>query len=209
MAQTIVPIVEGQGDVKAAPALIRRVLHEDLGEYQFQVAPAKRLKRTRIRSDLSKVLEYAAKESEAGAIIVIVDADNDCAQELARKMSRISVQRNIGLPVGIVCPKTEYESWFIASIDDIKAQAVGQRGFVIDSAAHCPNNVEAISDPKKWLSDRMRTNMAYKPTQDQTPLTHKMNLQRVKARSRSFRRLCHAVEEVVAGIRAGSTTVTP
>ena len=209
MAQTITPIVEGQGDVRAAPDLIRRVLYECLGEHQFQVASPKRLKRIKIESDLSAVLQYAARETRSDAIIVMIDSDEECAHELAEKISRITKDRNIGIPVATVCPKTEYETWFIASIDSIRGQSVGGRGIFIDASATCPANVEEISGAKEWLTRRMPVRMAYKPTQDQKPLTSMIDLQLASKRSRSFQRLCHAVEEVVDGIRSRSTKVTP
>ena len=209
MTYSIVPIVEGQGDVSAAPELIRRVLFEHLLEYHFRVAKPKRLKRNRIDSDLPKTLQYAAQEPDAGAIIVIVDSDEDCARKLAEQISQIARDRNIGLPVAAVCPTTEYEAWFIASIDSIKGKDIGGRGAKIDEAANCPEGFEKISGPKEWLSGLMPYNMRYKPTQDQALLTMMIDLQLAKARSRSFRRLCHAVKELVDGVRSGSAKVTP
>ena len=208
MKQSIIPIVEGHGDVRAAPELIRRVLF-DINEYEIQVANPKRLKRHRIADDLPKTLQYAAQEPGSGAIIVIVDADRDCAQELAKNISQITQRRNIRLPVAIVCPNTEYEAWLIASVDTIRGRPIGGRGAAIDAGAICPQDVETISDAKKWLSDRMPKHMAYKPTQDQRELTSMMDLQLASTRSRSFRRLRHAVEEIVVGIRSKSARVTP
>ena len=209
MAYSIVPIVEGQGDVSAAPELIRRVLFEHLLEYQFRVAKPKRLKRNRIDSDLPKILQYAAQEPDAVAIIVIVDSDEGCARELAEQVSQIARDRNIGVPVATVCPTTEYEAWFIASIDTIRGKDIGGRGAKIDQSATCPETFETISGPKEWLSGLMPFNMSYKPTQDQTPLTMMIDLLLAKARSRSFQRLCHAVKEVVDGAKSGSAMVTP
>jgi len=208
MKHTIIPIVEGHGEVHAVPELIRRVLI-NLDEYQIQVTRPKRLKRCRIDDDLPRMLDYAAKDPRCAAIVVMVDADEECAQELAQKISKIARIRNISLPVATVCPNAEYETWLIASIDSIKGRPIGQRGATIELGATCPEDVETISDAKKWLSDRMPKHFTYKPGQDQIALTTMMDLSLASERSRSFRRLRHAVEEVVAGIRTSSTTVTP
>ena len=209
MSYSIVPIVEGHGDVKSAASLIRRVLSEQLNEYGIQVAGPKRLRRNRIDQDLPRMLQYAAQEPNCVAIIIVVDADECCVQELAENISRITRERNLRLPVSTVCPKSEYETWFIASIDNIRGQAIGKREARISQDAICPTNIEDISDAKKWISDQMPKNMSYKPTQDQEPLTRMIDFKMASERSRSFRRLCHAVEEVVTGIRTKGTRVTP
>ena len=209
MTYSIVPIVEGQGEVFAVPELIRRVLFEQLCVYQFRVAKPKRLKRNRIDADLPKTLQFAAQEPDAGAIIVFVDSDEDCARALSEHISQIARDRNIGLPVATVCPTTEYEAWFMASIDSIRGQEIGVRGAKIHEAAACPEYFETISGPKEWLSGLMPYNMRYKPTQDQAILTRMIDFELAGARSRSFRRLCHAVKEVVDGVISGSASVTP
>ena len=122
MQNVIVPIVEGHGEVDAASNLIRRVLSEYLNESGFRVADPKRLKRNRITADLPRMLEYAAGEPGCKAIIVIVDSDQECARDLAANIARVAAERNIALPVSIACPITEYEAWFIASIETIKGK---------------------------------------------------------------------------------------
>ena len=209
MPYFIVPIVEGHGEVEAVPTLIRRVLREHLNEYELQIAGPKRLRRNKIEADLPKMLKYAVLDPKCKAIIILVDSDKDCALELASNISRVTARQNIGMPVAIVCPKTEYETWFIASIDTIKGCTIGQREVVIDPAAICPGNVETVSGAKEWLNRWMPKNMIYKATQDQKPLTKMIDLQLAIKHSRSFRRLCHAVEEVVDSIQTGSVRVTP
>ncbi len=155
------------------------------------------------------MLHLAARDAIDGAIIVLVDADRDCAHELAAEMSRIAVQENINRPVAIVCPNAEYEAWLIASIDTIRGDPIGRREAIVKSSTSCPANVEDIRDAKGWLSEHMIGDKVYKPTQDQAPLTAMIDLELTANRSRSFKRLCHAVEEIVAGIRSGTANVTP
>ncbi len=209
MSHAIVTIVEGYGEIEAASHLIRRVLHEHFEEYGLQVSRPKRLKRQRIKKDLPRMLQHAANEKGCRAIIVLVDSDKNCAQELASKMALIASRLNIQLPVAIVCPNSEYETWFIASIDTIRGKSIGRRRALIDPEAACPENVECIGGAKEWLQSRMLGGMSYKPTQDQAPFTERIDLQLAAKRSRSFRRLFHAIEEILQGMRLGETRVTP
>ena len=174
MPKLIVPIVEGEGEVGAAGLLIRRILHEHLGEYEFQVDSPMRLRRSEIYSKLPQFLSYAAKRQGCDAIVIIADSDDDCPRNLATKVSRIAADRNIGMPVAAVCPNKEYEAWFIASIEDIRGSAIGQRGVTIDPNAECPDDPETIRGAKGWITRQMPKGMAYKPSQDQTPLTEKI-----------------------------------
>ncbi|MXZ23972.1 MAG: hypothetical protein F4Y80_03725 [Caldilineaceae bacterium SB0665_bin_21] len=66
-----------------------------------------------------------------------------------------------------------------------------------------------IRDAKKWLKRHMRRHRSYKETVDQKPLTHRLELDLVQLKSRSFRRLWHAVEELVQAVEQGAATVTP
>ena len=209
MCPTIVPIVEGHGECSAVPILVRRVLHEKLSEYEFVVNHTKRMRRHRIKSDLPRMLRLAARDATGGAILVLIDADEDCAQDLATEISRVSNQQNIDVPVAIVCPNSEYEAWFIASIETLAGEGIGIRGAAIDPSAVCPPDVESISDAKAWLRRYMPRGMTYKETQDQAPFTAKIDIGLAASRSRSFRRLCHAIEELVSGMRSGQASVTP
>ncbi len=208
MPPLIVPIVEGDGELQAVPLLLRRVL-DHLKENAIQIAAPKKLKRHTIESKLPSALKHAANEKDCEAIIVMLDADDDCAQELAARMSWIASQQNITLPVAMVCPNAEYEAWFIASIDAIRGHSIGHRKALFDSTTSCPKDVEGIRDAKGWLSDRMLEGKSYKPTQDQAPLTARIDFDLAAGRSRSFRRLCHAVQEIVDGIRSSTANVTP
>ena len=72
-----------------------------------------------------------------------------------------------------------------------------------------PENIEGVRDPKGWLTNRMPTNRAYRETIDQESMTHHIDFALAQRRSRSFRRLCHAVEELVFAMDNQLVTVTP
>ena len=153
MAGLIVPIVEGKGEVKAAAGLIRRVLFERIEEYGISVGQPLRLPRGRVLQDLARYLEYAKLRPDCSGIMVLVDADDDCPLELAISMAEQAVTRGVGVPVAISVAKTEYESWFIASIESIRGRPIGTRGVVIDGTTTCPSNVEEIRGAKRMAQE--------------------------------------------------------
>lgn len=205
----IIPIVEGHGEVEAAAGMVRRILYELVEGYEFDVGKPKRLNRNQVVSDIPRFLEYAASEPDCGSIIILMDADEDCPQTLACDIRAAVEATGSPYPVAVVCPKVEYEAWFIASVESIRGRSIGTRKVVIRKEANCPADIEGVRDAKDWLTRQMPERMAYKPTQDQAPLTHLVDLELARSRSRSFKRLCHAVEQVVEGMRSHTADVTP
>jgi hypothetical protein len=59
------------------------------------------------------------------------------------------------------------------------------------------------------LTERLSGSRAYKEDEDQAAFTQRIDLELAKQNSRSFRRLCHAVEEIIAAIDGGTSAVTP
>ena len=191
-APAIVPIVEGPGDRDAAPILLRRVLHERLGRYEFKVEQPKAANgRPRLLKRLEDFLAYAKKTSDCAAILVLLDADKDCPLELAAELALRARDSGLGIPIAVVCAKREYENWFLASDEAFTGE------------------VEEFGGAKKWLSDRMPTGLIYKETKDQPALTAAMDIEAAFQASRSFRRLCNAVQELVDCIEKGTVNVTP
>ena len=60
--------------------------------------------------------------------------------------------------------------------------------------------VETVGNPKKWLSDQMPHGSIYKETTHQVSLSKEIDLDIAREKSRSFRRPCQALEQLVAGI---------
>ena len=190
---TIVPVVEGDGDVAALPGLLGRILLEMYNRSGVSVAQGKTMVvnangRSTLENRLEKFIQYARYKPNCGAILVLLDTDGDCPVDLAEGLSQRCEQLGLACPVEIVCAHREYESWFLASMDTIK----GQRG--ISDAAALAQEAEDIHNPKQWLTDQMPPGQAYKETTHQAPLTQHIDLGMAHNNSRSFRRLCHALE---------------
>lgn len=191
----IVPIVEGDGEVSAVPLLLRRYLGEVKQRYDIQVAPSKNAhgKHNLLKEEgLERFLKYAQAERDVLGIILIIDTDELCAKELAFHLSARSQKLNLKYPVVIVCAQCEYEAWFLASLDTVKSQ-VG-----IDTETEFLTPVEELRNVKGWISSQMPAGKVYKETEDQPAMTSQMKFDLVRAKSRSFRRFEHAIDELLS-----------
>ena len=79
----------------------------------------------------------------------------------------------------------------------------------ISDTSYFTGNAEELSDVKGWLTQQMPPGRIYKPTLNQASLTTHIDMERAIINSRSFRRLCHAVEQLVGAMNAGNVMTTP
>ncbi len=190
--RTIVPIVEGDGEAEAAPALLRRILHERSDYYHIDVSPPKVTNgKGRLIRRLEDFLGYATITDGCAAILVLVDADADCPVELAVEFANRARSINVLVPTAVVCAKREYESWFLASDEDFNGDA------------------EEYNRAEQWLNRRFAAGLTYKKTKDQVRFSATMDMDAAFHASRSFRRLCNAVDELVHFVDAGEVKTTP
>jgi len=182
----VVPIVEGDGEVKALPVLLRR-LNEWLSPGAWvNVAHPIRVRRDQFlnkEDEFVKKVRIAAKMcGEHGWILILLDADDDCPSELANHV-RGKVEAAIpGHHFSVVIANREYEAWFIAAARSLS----GRRGFVCEGPVP---EAESIRGAKEWMSKHFPKG-AYHPVLDQTGLSASMDLQQAYDNSRSFRKLC-------------------
>ena len=202
---SIIAIVEGHGEVTAAPGLIRRILGERLGRYDISRISAMRANgKPDLVNNLELRLELAIGD-RPDAILVLVDADGECPVEVAEELAARAFASNLGVPVAVVCAKSEYETWFICSLSEGTGEGIRER-LDIASSVNAPEGVEDIRGAKEWLRGQGR---GYTETEDQEDLTYHIDMELAHRRSRSFRRLCHAVEELVGAIGESEGVVTP
>ena len=191
VAPGIVPIVEGPGDETAAPLLLRRVLYERMSSSIDVKRPKKAKGRPGLINRLEDFLAYASRTEGCAGILVLLDSDRDCPTELGTELAHRATAAAVGKPVAVVCAKREYENWFLASDDEFTG------------------DMEEFSGAKDWLTRKMSPGRAYKETTDQASYTRDIDIETAFLASRSFRRLCNAVEELVACIDTGTVKVTP
>lgn len=152
MTYSIVPIVEGHSEVESIPVLMRR-LRDEWGKYELDIERPVRVKRNQVikPGELERRIVLATRRPNCRAVMVILDADDDCPKELAPKLLERAgrvVQRQ-GIIVSVVLANSELETWFISSIESLH----GIRG--ISTSAQSPSNPEQRRDAKGLLSNLM------------------------------------------------------
>ena len=118
---TLICIVEGEGEVQAVRPLIEKLV--DWNRETVTIAQPKNAhgRRNLLKENgLEKFLELARREAECDGVLVLVDADDDCAAELAQSLAERARPLRLPFPVSVVCAKCEYEAWFLASLESIR-----------------------------------------------------------------------------------------
>lgn len=180
----IQPIVEGQGEEKAFPILLRRLLPE-LGCYVDIGSSPFRSKRTLMvrEDDFKRAIQIAVLKPGACAVLVLFDADDDCASTHVPNMLAWAREVAPEVPCGVVMARREYEAWFLAAIESLR----GQRRIHQDAAYL--DDPEQVRAAKAALSRFMPQNTPYSETADQPALSAVFDLAAAYRRASSFRKL--------------------
>lgn len=183
----VASIVEGDGEVAALPVLLRRLVSWRSPSVNTDILMPIRVYKDRFlnRSDeFSRHLKLAAaKCGDAGWILILFDADDDCpavkgADVLSRAQAVVPHRR-----IAVVLANREYEAWFIAAAESLD----GCRGFRY-SASDTSTDPEGPRNAKGWVRDRMPA--GYGETTDQPAFSQRFDMAAAHERSRSFRKLC-------------------
>jgi Domain of unknown function (DUF4276) len=186
----IVAIVEGHGDAEAVPVLVRKLL---LDHSDFDDVKPHRVHRQKVTKpgELEKVVEFASMREDCTAILVVLDADEDCPATMGPNLVARATTAVGHMPVGVVLANREFEAWILAGI----AGARGVRGIAADADA--PPDPDRVPSAKSRLQGLMGTR-SYLETDDQAALAERLELSSARANSRSFRKL----EKEILRIRA-------
>ncbi len=173
----IQPIVEGHGEVSAAPVLLRR-LRDVCEAYEIQInRPIRSTRSQLVREDsLKQRVRLALIQDACAAIMIIFDADDDCPLRLAPTIHAWANEESGIVPAAVVMANREYEAWFLASVESLR----GVR------------NIRPDEEPraaKAQLEERMIDGSSYSETVDQAALTALFDMHSAYARCRSFRHL--------------------
>jgi hypothetical protein len=185
--KTICLIVEGEGEVKALPKLLYKLRQDFRLSDPIIQSPG----RDGLTTQLENFLELTDRRPECQGVLVLLDTDRDaCPRDLAYSLAERAKKRQLRFPVAIVCANSEYETWFLASMETIASQ------FDIPAGTRYEGDVEAIRDAKGWIRQQMPANQKYK-ADHQASMTALLDPDLVRPRSRSFRRLEHALEQLL------------
>ncbi|MEU3407019.1 DUF4276 family protein [Streptomyces sp. NPDC006670] len=189
----VAPIVEGHGEVPAVRQLITRI-GERFGT-GIEVAQPFRLDSGKMRKpeELAKAIRYqeVRVRGRVGGVLIVRDGDDDdirCPVELSRQIT--PEPGSFSVPVEVVIARHEYEAWFLASVESLRGHPS------VRDDATAPGNPEGSRNAKKQLELLMTE--SYKETLHQAKFSALIDLSAAADRSRSFRRMMHAVEKLIA-----------
>ena len=186
------PIVEGHGEVTAAPVLLRRLLAR-AECYSMEVgSPIRRtLSQFRSRETVQTAVRLAKLQPQCASILLLFDGEDDCPKELAETIRSWAREAAGDTPCDVVIAYREYETWFLAALESLR----GHHGIPADAAA--PANPESRRDAKGWLEDFMPRNCAYSETSDQAAMSARFDMGLAHQRNRSFRKLVKALGDML------------
>jgi hypothetical protein len=188
----IYPIVEGHGELEAAPVLLRRLLAEAECHHIGIGRPIRRTQsQMRSKEGIQVGVRLALLQPECAAVVILFDGEDDCPKTLAAEVRAWAREAAAGAPCDVVVAYREYETWFLAALESLR----GHYGIRPDAVA--PTNPEAKRDAKGALEEFMPADRAYSETGDQPGMSARFDLQLAHRRNRSFRKLVKAVGDVL------------
>lgn len=222
----IVLLTEGHGEEDAAPILINRLLIERRAHQQLIFAddvPFRIGSLPKIAKDdfkiFRKTLKQAAMRPGAKGCLLILDGDCDldsktpfCAKTTSVLLARIAAQEGAGIAFSttIVFAQMEFESWLLAGSNSLAGLPLpnGRTMFRKDFTVPL-GNLEASPRDAKGVF-KAAFSESYKPSVDQASITRMVDLQQIRDRKmRSFTRLEHAVDQLVAAFLDSRHIVSP
>ena len=189
----IYSIVEGHGEVKALPVLLRRLLHDHALCYGIQPGEPVRRKDFEFRREatVQKAVRLALMQPDCAAVLLVFDGEDDCPAELGAQV-RAWAQAEAGdTPCEVVVAYREYETWFLAALESLRGQCR------IAGNAESSADPEASRDAKGALESFMPRGSSYSPTIHQQRLSATFDLSLAHRRNRSFRKLTKAVGDML------------
>ena len=157
---------------------------------------------------IERFIQNAWTKRDCGAVLVLVDADKKCPVEMAADFAQRILALGVLFPVVIVVAKCEYEAWFLASLETIAGVPL-DGGYALPAGLIYSGEIEDRVGVKGWITEQFPQGRIYKETIHQASMTKLLDPERVRQKSRSFRRLCHALEQAVEAIDQGLALVTP
>jgi hypothetical protein len=181
-------IVEGHGEVAAVPLLLRRVIAAVAPGVFVDLVPPFRVPRNRIvrPGELERAVELQARKAgPGGAVLILLDADDDCPADLAPRLHARATAARGDRRLGVVLANREFEAWFLASVEALRSLLVEKPETIADP--------ERPRSPKAWLERNLAG--GYQPTLDQPRLVAALDLERAR-RAPSFDKLLREVTRI-------------
>lgn len=191
-------IIEGDGERDALPILLRRVIQAIDPAHYVQFPRPFRRPRGQLKRQhrITEAVDFVRRTlTPPCAILILLDADDDCPAELGPQILAWASAAHGGVPMSVVVANREYEAWFLAAAETLR----GHRGLSQDLSS--PPNPEGISGAKEWLALHMPRGQPYSPTPHQASFSALMDLEMARRRAPSFDKLCRDVRRLVDALR--------
>ena len=187
-------IVEGHGEVAAAPVLLRRLIRDCAQSYGVDIGnPVIRRTQSQLMREhgVSDAVRLALAQPDCSAVLVLFDGEDECPVELAAKVKRWAQAAAGKTPCEVVIAYREYETWFLAALESLRGKC-----HIADDAL-APANPELKRDAKGELEKFMPSGASYAPAIHQQKLSAVFDMSLAHQRNRSFRKLTKAVGDLL------------
>lgn len=180
----ILPIVEGVGDEKAVPTLVRKILHaHEIFDVELQTAH-KRNDFSKLHNTFDNYFTYAIKFNAPILWVLDFDCKNCvCVKDAAESLYTRANAIRPNWPFKVAFIEKEFESLFLAEKQATKAL------FSIDDKFTFPTNVKSIRDAKGVITSALPRGWAYKETVHQEKIAAQLNLDILRDVSADYRHL--------------------
>jgi hypothetical protein len=186
-------IVEGQGDEKAAPILVRKIL-EQHDRYDIMLRPTQR------RGEYPAVAKsfdnfFLAAIKERAPILWIMDFDTkgyDCPYREAASLAGRAAQLYPKWPIAFAFLVKEFETLFLH--DETATRTVFTD---IPKQVVFPAQPEHIRGAKEWLSEKRPKGAAYKESVHQQKIAANLDIELLRQKSADFAHLERALLKLI------------
>lgn len=188
MTVRVASVVEGHGEVKALPILIRRIA-ERLGVYDCEIRTPHRIGRDHMTRSLvaNAVRTQRDAVGEKGLIVVLYDSDDDTPDAVVESTKEQLAFASCEALVFVAV--REYEAWLLAGVESLRESSA-----VIDDAAY-EGDPEAPRDAAGRLGELMTE--SYRKTLHQPRFTAQFDIDLAAERSPSLRTFVDVVTEAL------------
>ena len=191
MPLSIALMVEGQGEVQAAPLLLRRIFQEVYESFAVSIEKPFRVPGSKIcnrSNDFRRAMQFLGMKNP-DAIFIIFDSDDDCPVSIAQDVRAAAQAEVVDTPIFVVAAQREYEAWLLAGSAELE---------IVDKVAYekLPSSLESVRNPKLLLK-KVLASGTYSETVDQSRLTGRFDLELARSLSTSFDKLVRDLGKIL------------
>ncbi len=180
----LLAIVEGEGDLKAVPELLRRILHHH-NCFDVQVLAHKRGDLPKVLANFENVFKMAVKEDAAILLLLDFDCKNcACVVQSAEPFYKKVEDLRPDWAFKVAFMVKEFETLFLADRNATRSVLKD-----IPEMTNFPADPESVRGAKEWLSKAMPSGIAYKETVHQVKIVSQLDLNHLRTHSPSYRHL--------------------